>query len=178
MADTMRTIAEIKALLATAPAGISAQDMRDVVESLRERGSELYISSSVETVISAVNTPVKMLGTTMLVTGGDGFSMPVNNRLQWDGDVPVRVAVVCGFSITAAANNKIMVAHLALNGSVIVSSEAPRKIGTGTDIGRANLVGQVVMNTGDYIEGWIENTTDSTNLTVDNMTMITTAHVI
>jgi len=172
MADTMQTIAAALAQLPLNTSGaIGPQDVRDIVETLRVRGGSMYVSTAIETVISTIDTPTKALGTTTLVTPAYDFTMPADNRMRYDGVADVLATVQCGISITAAANSQDTTMHIAKNGTVITSSAAQRKIGTGADVGRAAVGAQLVLTTNDYVEVWLENNTGTANITVENLTM-------
>lgn len=131
--------------------------------------AEIYFSTAVETAIATVDTPVKALGTTTLVTdpAAVNFTMPANNRLTYSGTQTIVASVSVTLSMTSAGNGKKISFSIAKNGTPIASSEIDRYVGTGADIGAAALQTLVELEATDYVELWIENKTDNTNATVE-----------
>lgn len=172
MVETMRSIAALLALTADNTSGdVSPEDLRDVITSLKVRYGSMHISSAVETVISAINTPTKVLGTTTLGLSTD-FDMPVNGRLRYTGAADFAGVVVYGASITGASSNQDTTMWVYKDAAVVPMSEAHRKIGTGSDIGRAVVISLVDFSTNDYVEAFIENDSSSANITYTSMTMM------
>lgn len=136
--------------------------------------AQMYVSSAVETVIAAVDTPVKALGTTTLVTSPAAvdFTMPANNRLTYGGDSARTFFATAAISAIAAGNNKLLAFYLAKNGVVIPDSELRRFVGTGADEGAITIQALVSMTPTDYLELWVENQTDNVNLTVNKMSFV------
>ena len=175
MAQTQRTLAALLAVLPDNSVGnVSAEDVRDIVETLRPDRGTVYVSTPIETVIATVSVPVKALGTTTLEStpAAKNFDMPVSNRLRYIGTAARAVNVQIAASMTTAASNKEVALHVAKNGAVIVSSFMERKTGTSSDKGSAPTFANVDMSNGDYVELFVSNETDNTNLTIERMTMI------
>lgn len=174
MADTERTLNDLLTNLFQdgQPEGsIDPQDMRDLIVSLVPGYGSMYISSSAETTIALVNTPVKVAGTT---TAGAKLRdiTHTNGRLTYTG-APIRAFIIdVALSLIVAANNKVMAIYIAKNGTPVAASEQHRKAGTGADVGNASMVVEVELNTDDYIEVFIENTTDDTNATIEHMNVV------
>ena len=128
------------------------------------------LNNSTATVISAVNTPTKVLGTTTANAINQKFTHS-NNRATYSGEL------VKDFQITAVASlfgssNRVIGMYVAKNGSVITTSEM---YATTSGSGRAESVTVQTITelvNGDYLEIWIENSTDSTNVTVEYLNFI------
>ncbi len=172
MANTERTIADLLALLADNTTGdISEQDLRDVVVSLADSYGGMRISSAVETSIALVSTPVKCLGTTTISSAARDMDMPANNRLRYIG-APTRYhEMTMALSVISASSNKVFGFYIAKNGTVDAASLITRKQGTSSDVGALSLTFHVGLATNDYVELFVENQTDATNITVNQMIM-------
>ena len=166
MADTQRSKSDILTLLADNTSGaISPQDLRDWLVSQNPGYGGLYISTSAETSIATVDTWTKVSGTTTATTVSN-FTH-TTNRLTYSGAPDVHVHIAMSFSCTAAANNKIFEFAIAKNGSVDDPSVLSRKIGTGADVGAVALHTDLMLSTNDYLEMYVKNTTDDTNVTFE-----------
>lgn len=131
----------------------------------------LYVSSTATTSISASNTPTKMAGTT---TGLNLFrtTSSTDNRITYTGTKTRFFTYTGSISVTASANGKRFVFYLAKNGSILPESEQSRKIANGADRGSISLSGVVELSTNDYVEVWVENINDATNITAESMNLL------
>ncbi|MGQ3015336.1 MAG: hypothetical protein ACT6QS_16605 [Flavobacteriales bacterium] len=129
-----------------------------------------YISAPGSTTFAAINTPVKIIGTT---TAANLFrmTMPANNRLTYTGTKTRRFQVICSLSITAASNNKVFSFFLARNGTTLAESRQFLRLGTGADRGSVTLSCTVQLAANDYVEVWAANNTDTTPLSVESMNL-------
>lgn len=133
----------------------------------------LYVSTPAETSIATVNTPVKVAGTTTLVESvrvDDDSS--TNNRLKYTGLKTRNFTITSAISTTSASSNKEFTWYVAVNGTVDTASGIRRKQGTGSDVGALALNWIEELSTDDYIEIWVENNTDDTNVTATKLTLI------
>jgi hypothetical protein len=177
MADTQRTVAALLTLFADNTSGeISAQDLRDFVVSVNLSHGGMYLSSTAETSISTVSSGgltgdnyVKAAGTTTISGVEQRFDMPQSNRIRYTGDTTVDVFASVTVGMTAAGNNKVFGFKIAKNGTPIDASYVPRSVGTGTDVGALPLQVATTMGTNDYLELFVGNETDATNVTVESM---------
>lgn len=173
MADTQRTLAQILALLADNTSGlISPQDIRDAVVTLAPSGGGIYLTSPLETAISDTVTHFPDLGTYSDGLLSADWSHGTNGRLQHDGVVTRLAFVLAVWSITAAANNKVVEAALLQNGAVIPQSTVLRKINTGADVGAGACLAMVSVAPGDYFQLAVRNTTDTANLTYQDANLV------
>lgn len=127
--------------------------------------------NATETVISSTGVAVKVLGTTVLNAITQKFTMPANNRLTYVGAQTKTFKVAISVSFTSNNNKKIGF-FVAKNGSLILSSEAYFTSSNGS--AALNVQSLVTMETDDYIELFVENDTDTSNVTVETMSMIIT----
>ena len=130
----------------------------------------LYISTPVTTVIAAVNTPVKILGTTTS-TNLFRVTSPTNNRLTYTGAKSRRFQVICSLTATQPSSNKFFSFYIAKNGVILTESRQEVKIINSTDQGPVTLSCTLNMSPNDYIEVWVENETSTTNITIQTMNL-------
>ena len=127
----------------------------------------MYISSAVETVVAAQDTPVKALGTT---TSGELTDFThSNNRLVYQASKTTHFFVGVSLSVLAAGNNIASTVMIAKNGTVDARSSINRFISTGADEGAVACSALVELAEDDYVELWVENRTNTTNLTISKM---------
>ncbi len=169
MAETQRTFAQLQALLAdNAEGDISAQDLRDMLQSLRADHGELSITAAAETSILATDTFYQVAGTFALSNAAlvHNFSMGTNGRLQYDGPNERIFHCAASWSMIAAGNNKIFELAIAKNGVSIATGHISRKIATGADVGTGALHSLTSLETGDYLSLMVAGETDTTNFTM------------
>ena len=135
---------------------------------------EIYWSSIVETAITTKEVPVKALGSTTLRTdpAAIDFDMPTNVRLRYIGSTTRSFFATAAITAVAAGNNKLLGFHIAKNGTVIDPAHLDRFVGTGADQGAITTQVMVELSNGDYVEVWVENETDNTNLTLEHCILI------
>lgn len=175
MADTQRSLAAIIALCAdNATAAISEQDIRDVIETLRPRYGSIYVTTPAATTIASTTPFYKAAGTTASLNLED-WSMPANNRLQYNGAASVHVHAVVSVGFTTASANQVIELRLVRNAGYTdtdaVASTVSRKSGGAGDVGSTAVHFDTMMNTGDYLELWVRNATTPSNVTFQNVYM-------
>ena len=75
-------------------------------------------------------------------------------------------------SVTGAANGKVWrFGVFKNNGATITQIQTDRKIGTGGDVGALGSSGIETCTEDDTIELWVQNTTDATNITFNNVNL-------
>lgn len=130
----------------------------------------LYITSSATTNFSAVNTPVKALGTT---TSSNLYRVtsPANNRLTYIGSKTRSFQVSGAMSVMSSSNNKSYSVMIAKNGTVLTESRQSVKLGSAGDQRNAAISCIVSLAPNDYIELWAENNTDNTSFQITSLNM-------
>lgn len=173
MADTLRTKTELLALFADGQidGSITPQDMRDLIETLTPAIGSIYFSGLVETAITTVNVKVLASGNTTLVTQAHDVDMPQNNRIRYIGTKPRHFEVSISMSTTTAANNKNIEYQIFKNGIALTETTMQIKHGTGNDFSSVSITTNVILSLNDYIELFISNETDNTNVTIENGTI-------
>ncbi len=134
--------------------------------------SQYYMNgNATTTVISATNTPVKILGTTTSASVTQRFTN-TNNRATYIGAITRVFEVKVTMSLSSGNNNQIG-GYIAKNGTVLNESEiyvTTSGTGTSEDIVLQTLVS---LGTNDYIEVFVKNNTAVTNILVSNLNVIT-----
>jgi hypothetical protein len=150
---------------------------RDAMDKANDNFDELYgyeaadtyglasvLANATETTISTIDTPV-----VATFTATDELSQNVTisaaGRITYDGTVARPLSVDINTTIITALGTAIDVTvYLAKNGSVIANS-ARQSIGAGATAPVNTTTSWLLsMATNDYLEIWIENNTDTTNL--------------
>lgn len=133
-----------------------------------------YVSSSAQTTISTINTPVKVAGTTTL--SGSEFRVDddsgTNNRLRYTGTKTRTFQITASISTTSPTSNVNFTWYIAKNGTVNANSGIQRKQGTGSDVGALAISWIEELSTNDYLELWVENNDGTSNVTAEKMTLL------
>lgn len=170
MADTIRTLAALKALLPDNTTGlISPQDLRDMLVSLVPGHGSIYISTPAATTIAQAGTFVKAAGITTAVHLDATFDMPASNRLRYVGAIPVHATVSATISFTSGGNNQDLAFQVHKNGNPVIGSHISLKIGTGTDERSTALHVDADLVQNDYLEVWIANDTGTADVTLTHL---------
>lgn len=182
MAESQKTKANLLTQYAdNVSRDISAQDLRDFVETMNPGYGSMFLSSpGSETIILDSLLYYKCLGTTTDVSLNrfEGKTLlAVDNHLKYTGTALVHIHGACTISFSiASGNNKLLefdIYHYdasagtgALVGNSMVSVNA-----SSTAIQSTALHFDFMMDTNDYIELHVRNTADTTNVTLENMYM-------
>lgn len=178
--STQRTKAELDVLFAdNTTRQITPERLRDFVEScVPSYGALHFDDPGTPTAIATVSTWTKAANVSTLHAAPNRFSQPVNNRLQYDGTTTVMAAVLGTLSFTAAGNNKVLAFAIAINGVIDNASKVRTKITTGTDVQAVTVTAHAVLAPGDYVELFVMNETDDTDLTVEHAHITALAFLI
>lgn len=144
-------------------------DVRGLVNTA-EFGNYYMTNNATITPIAVSGTAYKILGTTTENAINQKFTHS-NNRLTYTGGLDRNFQVSATVSFTSG-NNKVIGLYIAKNGSIVTSSEM---YATTSGSGRAESIHvQTVLEltANDYIELWIENDTDTTDITVEFLNLI------
>lgn len=133
-------------------------------------GGNMYVSTPVATTFATINTPVKILGTT-ISAGLFRVTNPVNNRLTYSGSKTRAFFVSGAMSITQSSNNRFFSFYIAKNGVIIPESRMDIKVVNSTDQVSLPISCRVSLAPGDYIEVWVANQTTTTDITVQTLNL-------
>lgn len=132
----------------------------------------LYITGTSTTVISAVNSPVKLAGTT---TGLNLLrtSAPTNNRLEYLGNKIRYFNYNLSLSVTAADTNRTYAFYIYKNGVQLPESVQSKTIvANAPNRENISLSGVVELSANDYIEVWVENLDNDADITAQSMNLV------
>lgn len=126
----------------------------------------LYVSASALTSFAAVNTPVKMLGTT---TAANLFRVTstLSNRLTYTGTKTKRFQLICSLTASQTSSNMEYSFYVYKNGVQLPESRQKMKLVNSTDRASLTISCTVSLASNDYIEIWCENNTNTTGITVE-----------
>ena len=131
-------------------------------------GGQYKVTTETETVISVINTPVKMAGTT---TYSDlaWFSGSVDNAFTYSSSQPVEIQVTAAISLSGGNNNQVNVILKKWDDSAssyvdISESGAVTMNNSGRAEG-VSVLGFSAVDENDRIEVWVENQTGTSNIT-------------
>lgn len=166
--STQRTKATLEALFPdNVTRQISPDRLRDFAESCTPSyGTILLDDPGVATPIAAASTWTKAANTTTLQAGAYRFSQAADNRLAYDGVTSVIAHASAMLAVVAAASGKTFSFALAINGAI---EEASRCTVTITTAGETQLIAisiHAVLAPADYLELYVRNETDDTDLTI------------
>jgi len=127
------------------------------------------VANVTETVISASSTPVKIAGT-WTIENSSLFTTDTTGRATYIGERDITIPVDINITASSASGtNKSIKQYIALNGTVITNSGKANKVGV-TDPRNTTLIWQQTLSTNDFIEGFMENNSDTINLIADDAT--------
>ncbi len=179
MAETQRTLAALRTLLADNTTNqISAQDLRDMMETLRAGHGEISITSTAETTITSQDTFVDVAGTFSLSDDAYHFDMNTNGQLRYTGPTNRVLHIAITASFTSASNNRIIRVAAGKNGTEIAPSEAKRFIATGADLGSTAVHSLLHVSTNDYITLMVANGTATSNFTMQTVSLFAMAMAV
>ena len=115
------------------------------------------------TVIPAIDTPAKIAGT-WVCERESLFSCDTTGRITVTSERDIVVPIDATLSIDVASGaNKDLKAYIALNGTVIANSSKSVRVSSGAPQS-LTLLWQLSLATTDYLEVFVENTTDAVNI--------------
>jgi hypothetical protein len=151
--------------------GITVDDIRwkftdnSAIPDTLEDGLLSFNNNSTETVITTINTPVLVNGTSIVIRTSH-FTGTTAGRLTFNGQRIVTVPIDISVGLISVGGGAINVTvYLAKNGSVITNSATTVSI-SGSTQRTFSLPWQDSIDTGDYYEVYVENNSGTTNIIV------------
>lgn len=152
----------------------------ELIKELYNGHGEIYISDTVETVITNSDDFFPAAGVWTLSPFDRHWTMAINGQLRFTGRKRRMLHIACSWSMIAASNNQIVSILAAKNGITITPSRVQRKISTGTDVGTGALHAftdakpgvksrnfKTDIKFGDYLEIQVRNTSGANNVTFE-----------
>jgi hypothetical protein len=127
---------------------------------------QLYFSATAATTIAVAGTYVKLAGTTTS-DSLNGITMPQNNRLQNNSGSTRVFQAMARADIIDGSGNKNIAIKLAKNGVLIDSTESNGET-TNNVAAHATINWIVSLATGEYVEIWATNKSDTSSITAQN----------
>ena len=123
------------------------------------------IANATNTVITTINTPVKLLGTWAL-EHADHFTTDTAGRMTYTGLKDVEVNIDMSFlGAAVSGGSKSFAFYAALNGSIITNSAAANTTSSALPVNTV-LIWRLTLTEGDFIEAWVENRTDAIDMLI------------
>ena len=122
--------------------------------------------NATETTISTVSTPVLVSGTWSVISTHQMGGTAAGRLTYSPTDVALVKVSAAATVLMASSGSKVVTAVLAKNGEVIAASSSA----TATDILPADIAfsWELDLSNGDYLELWVSNDSDTTNLVVSD----------
>jgi hypothetical protein len=127
---------------------------------------QLYFSATAATTIAVAGTYVKMAGTTTS-DSLNGITMPQNNRLQNNSGSTRVFQAMARADIIDGSGNKNIAIKLAKNGVLIDPTESNGET-TNNVAAHATINWIVSLATGEYVEIWATNKSDTSSITAQH----------
>jgi hypothetical protein len=127
---------------------------------------QLYFSATAATTIAVAGTYVKMAGTTAS-DSLNGITMPQNNRLQNNSGSTRVFQAMARADIIDGSGNKNIAIKLAKNGVLIDATESNGET-TNNVAAHATINWIVSLATGEYVEIWATNKSDTSSITAQH----------
>jgi hypothetical protein len=152
--------------------GVTVNDVRWVFEKVNripDTNPDALISlnnNAVATVISTVNTPVKLNGNNAFVEEeASFFETDATGRITYKGEKPLTAPVDVSVTLDAAGfGADTVTAYVAKDGAPIANSGRSAQGGFG-GIVNINIPWQITFDTDEFIEVFVENNSDTSNIT-------------
>lgn len=124
--------------------------------------------NATETVIAIISTPVKVAGT-FVVGRSSGFTPDTTGRVTYDllNAVVIPISVTMTVQMATGGSDTVM-ACVAINGTVVPES-CISTIVSSSGAGNITLTWQEELTQNDFIEVFVQNDTDTTNIVVFDM---------
>ena len=136
--------------------------------------SNYYMESNpTATTISAMETAVKVAGTTVTNTITQKFTN-TDNRATYSGGLTRNFKITAVASLTGG-NSKIYALSIAENGVVIPGTRSVVTTNGSSKAENITTQGVILMNANDYVEVWVEGVDTTTNPTVEELNVIVEA---
>lgn len=132
------------------------------------------LNNAVATDIVTQGVPVKIAGTTTANENNQKFSH-TNNRATYTGAITRLFECTAVVTLLAAGPAKTIGLYLAKDGVIIPDSEMYATTNSSNRAESIAIQTIVSLNTNNYIELWIENETDNTDVTVTYLNLIINA---
>lgn len=170
MPNLQRSITALYAVLPDNTAGaISPQDIRDIIETLRNGHGEMAVTVTAETTINNTEDHEDLAGTYALSAFAHNWDMNTNGQMRYIGPAHRICHFAVSVSLTSASNNQDLHLRVAKNGVSIAASDIDTRIGTGADVSAFALHAFTDVVTNDFFTLEVRNSTSTGNVTAETL---------
>ena len=128
-------------------------------------------NNATATTIASSNTPVKLAGTWNLERSAQ-FTTDTTGRATYNGEKNAVLPITMSFTaIMASGGTDSITFYVAINGSIVVNSGASNDHNSST-AGRTTMPWQYEFTPGDFVEAWVENNSDTTDVLVTDAAIV------
>lgn len=138
--------------------GLLANTTPDALASMR--------GNTTATVIAAANTPVKVAGS-FTDESSQHFTIASDGRITYNGIRDITIPIDAAITAISENGTDDIALYFAKNGTVIANSGGDAEI-QAVDPTRLSILWQLSFSTNDYFELFVENQTDTSNITIQN----------
>lgn len=149
--------------------GLYVHNGSEWTPAVRHAYGDYFMVTPTLTTIPAVNTPVKISGTTGSDVNLLRFFTAMTNRLTYTGSEPGIFQLEASLSADAVATQVNCAFYFAVNGSIVPQSAQRRRLANLPDIASISLTKLLALSPNDFVEVWVANETDATNITVTEL---------
>lgn len=136
------------------------------IKNTRSDGLVSMNTNAVETVIVAANTPVKVAGL-WTVEIESQFTATTDGRLTYTGATPQNMPIAASIRLNQVGPGAdTLAAYYSINGTIVGSSESPI-VDAAVNEHTIPVAWQHAFEPNDYVEIWVENQTDTSNIIAD-----------
>jgi len=131
---------------------------------------QTQVSNAVNTVITTKAAPVKLLGVWIVGTNSD-FTGDATGKMTYTGTDNIQVSIAMSFTAEpVSGSDKTLTFYAAKNGKIITNSNSAAII-TAASAKRVTLIASIPMITGDYIEPYAANESDTIDVLVSDASL-------
>lgn len=123
------------------------------------------------TAIATIAVPVKAVGTTVLDSVTQKFSMPSSNRLTYLGSISQKFKVSAIATFSSGSNDKIGI-FVAKNGVPLIESGTYSTANTAGRVENAVCQAVTILNQNDIVEIFVSNDSSTSSITVSSLNVI------
>jgi len=125
----------------------------------------IHVSGNVAQTITPQNTPTK-INATWIIDGDSHYTADATGRITYDGDKNFTSPIDLSASLLmASGGDKQVTVYIAING-VEVAATGSQGTSSASKAESAKTIWQHTFVKGDYVEFFVENNSDSTNIVV------------
>ena len=126
-----------------------------------------YLTSVATTTITTVNTPAVINGA-FTEAEASLFTTNVNGRITYNGIREHGTDVTASITFQSASGTNSYTFYVAKNGTVVTSSGVSQQV-TANTTANISVVWDLPLNTNDFIEMWVENNDNSSNVVIQRI---------